>query len=121
MKNLSRPIGVRAAGGVLDQIVKAKAKRLEDTKRISQQSDVYEKALYEVALRTARPFAQNLSRPDRVNVIAELKRRSPSKGIIREEFDPPRIARGYSKGGAAALSILAEEDFFGGSLDDLTA
>jgi indole-3-glycerol phosphate synthase len=54
-----------------------------------------------------------------VNVIAELKRRSPAKGIIRENFDPAAIARNYASNGAAALSVLTEEDFFEGALDYL--
>jgi indole-3-glycerol phosphate synthase len=54
-----------------------------------------------------------------INVIAEIKRRSPSKGIIRENFDPSAIARNYAMNGAAAISVLTEEDFFAGSLDFL--
>lgn len=58
-------------------------------------------------------------RTDRINIIAEIKRRSPSKGIIREDFDSVRIAASYAAGGAAAISVVCEEDFFGGSLDHL--
>ena len=47
-------------------------------------------------------------------IIAEVKRRSPSKGILREDFDPVRIAIIYEESGAAAVSILTDREFFGG-------
>src|SRR5690348_10726205 len=56
---------------------------------------------------------------DGINIIAEFKRRSPSKGTIREGVDPIEIARAYEAGGAVAMSVLTEEDYFAGSLDDL--
>jgi indole-3-glycerol phosphate synthase / phosphoribosylanthranilate isomerase len=65
-----------------------------------------------------RPFAAALSQPG-VNVIAEFKRRSPSRGVIREDLHPVKVAQAYEVGGAAALSVLTEAQFFGGSLEDL--
>jgi indole-3-glycerol phosphate synthase len=67
----------------------------------------------------AAAFAARLARQDRVNVIAECKRRSPSKGILRAEYEPAAIAQAYERAGAAAVSVLTEPTFFDGSLTDL--
>ena len=65
-----------------------------------------------------RPFAEALSRPG-TSLIAEHKRRSPSAGAIREGASCTEVVRAYERGGAAALSVLTEEEHFGGSLADL--
>lgn len=58
---------------------------------------------------------------DGVRVIAECKRRSPSKGVLRETYDPVAIAAGYARAGAAGISVLTEPSFFDGALAHLTA
>ena len=65
-------------------------------------------------------FAAALSRKG-LNVIAECKRRSPSRGVLRADYDPVAIARSYEAHGAAAISVLTEPAFFDGSLDHLRA
>ena len=68
----------------------------------------------------ARPHAfRSALQTDGINVIAEFKRRSPSKGIIRADANLIEVARAYQAGGAVAMSVLTEEDYFAGSLDDL--
>jgi len=66
-----------------------------------------------------RRFAPALAGPA-VGVIAEVKRRSPSAGVIREDLDPVQHARAYEQGGAVAISVLTDERHFGGTLDDLS-
>jgi indole-3-glycerol phosphate synthase len=66
-------------------------------------------------------FERELGRTGRVNVIAECKRRSPSKGVLAAEYDPVRIATLYAQGGAAAISVLTEPTFFDGALGHLVA
>jgi indole-3-glycerol phosphate synthase len=66
-------------------------------------------------------FRAALSRTDGLNVIAECKRRSPSRGVLRAEYDAAAIAAGYDRAGAAAISVLTEPAFFDGHLDHLAA
>jgi indole-3-glycerol phosphate synthase len=70
------------------------------------------------ALERSDPFDV---RRDRINVIAECKRRSPSRGVLRREYDPAAIAKSYQGAGAAAISVLTEPTFFDGALDHLAA
>jgi indole-3-glycerol phosphate synthase len=68
-----------------------------------------------------RGLGAALRRPDEVRVIAEVKRASPSKGLLAPDLDPGDLARTYQASGAAALSVLTDRDFFAGSPEDLAA
>lgn len=104
----------------LTEIMSLKRARLAALKKVRAIEDVRARAVD--ARHNAQPHALRvaLSR-ESVNVIAEFKRASPSKGVIRADIEPSQIVRGYEAGGAAAVSVLTEEDRFQGSLDDLRA
>lgn len=74
-----------------------------------------------IAAPAARPFEAALRAGASVSVIAEFKRRSPSAGVLREGAEPTDIARSYERAGVAALSVLTDSEYFGGTLADLTA
>ncbi len=98
----------------LNQIIEHKHKEIE-TRKISFPQ---EKILNELPkISPPRSFKNAISRPDRISLIAELKRSSPSKGILRSNFEPLEIARICEFSGANALSVLTEDEFFGGSID----
>jgi indole-3-glycerol phosphate synthase len=101
---------------ILDRIVARTRARLRERQRDLPLDRLLTSATVPVE---RRPFAEAVSQPGRVNVIAEFKRRSPSRGTIREDLRPADVARAYEAAGAAALSILTEPDFFGGRLAHL--
>ncbi len=68
-----------------------------------------------------RGFRRALALTPELAVIAEIKRRSPSKGALAESLDPAALAAAYAHGGASCLSVLTDEEFFGGSIADLRA
>lgn len=110
--------GILRAGGILDRIVDRRLQRLEEAKQVVSMDELIARC---AAMGISAPsFRESLSRTDRINIIAEIKRQSPSKGIIREDFNHLEIARAYAAAGAAAMSVLTEEDFFGGSLNFLS-
>lgn len=100
---------------ILDTIVKQKRAEVAERKTSRPLS-----ALRDLPATPARDFAAALARPG-LSVIAEFKRRSPSRGLLAESLDPARVARAYEAGGAAAMSVLTDREFFGGSEADLQA
>src|SRR5690348_15302837 len=103
---------------ILDEIIAKKRERLEESKRRVPREQLWLRA-FEVRQQSRRPSFRAALQRDEINVIAEFKRRSPSKGVIRAGAELGSIVRSYEAGGAAALSVLTEEDYFDGSLDDL--
>jgi indole-3-glycerol phosphate synthase len=99
----------------LESLVAATRERLEERKRERPLGDLANE-VEEVP--PCLPFAESLARPG-TSVIAEYKRRSPSAGTIREGASVTDVVRAYERGGAAAVSVLTEQDHFGGSLSDL--
>jgi indole-3-glycerol phosphate synthase len=104
---------------ILDKIIKAKTARLADLKAAASPEDIEAKArnlpppaLDFLAALTA-PKTSASGGPG-IHVIAEVKKASPSRGVIRNDFKPLEIARAYAEGGASALSVLTEEDHFQG-------
>ena len=100
--------------------------RIIDYKRIEIQKSKETRSLeaLERGIKNApevRDFYKALSDGTRARIVAEIKKASPSKGVLRKDFDPVKIAAGYETGGAAALSILTDEKFFMGSLSYLEA
>jgi len=102
---------------VLDAIVARKVADLED--ELTREPLEAVRRAAELAS-PARDFAAALrTRP--VGIVAEIKRRSPSRGVLAESVDPPELARRYQAAGADAISVLTERHQFNGSLDDLIA
>ena len=100
---------------VLDQIVVRKRAELVAERALVKQDDLERKPVparrgFRAALKSKRPA-----------IIAEIKKASPSAGLIADRFEPASIARAYEAAGAAALSVLTDRQFFQGSLDDLAS
>ena len=103
----------------LKEIIKSKKKRLEIAKAETPLAEMKQKAFAVREKRESNRLRTVLEQNDKINIIAEYKRASPSKGIINDEINAAETARKYERGGACAVSVLTEEDFFKGSLDDL--
>jgi indole-3-glycerol phosphate synthase len=103
---------------ILDRITTAKLREIDAARRAVPEADLERRA---AGLPPARDFTAAVRRPGEVAVIAEVKKASPSAGLIRADFDPVAIARTYDAHGAAAVSVLTDAEFFQGRLEYLTA
>ena len=103
----------------LNEIVAKTRERVAIVKHDSDLSAIKLRAAQVRSIAEPHRFRNALERTDRTNIIAEIKRASPSKGIINADIDVAEVARSYESGGAAAISVLTETEFFGGSLVDL--
>jgi indole-3-glycerol phosphate synthase len=102
--------------GLLDRIVATKRGEIAAAKAARPEADV--RALAEAAP-APRDFFSALSAPGEIRLIAEVKQASPSRGLIRADFNPVEIAAIYERHGAACISVLTDPHYFRGSLDDL--
>jgi len=102
---------------ILDEIVETKRREVAVRKEAKPLADL-EKMI--AGRPPARDFKAALDADTGCAIIAEVKRRSPSRGLLRADFDPARIALEYECHGAAAVSVLTDETFFGGSDADLS-
>jgi indole-3-glycerol phosphate synthase len=102
--------------GILEKIVATKRQEIELAKTACPLAEI-EAAAADAPV--PRDFFEALRQPGRVHLIAEVKKASPSRGVIREDFDPLQIARIYQAHGASCLSVLTDRTYFQGSLDYL--
>lgn len=105
---------------MLSEIMARQRLRVESAKSVVL-LETLRSAAFEVRARVKSHALRGALNSPGINIIAEFKRRSPSKGIIRENANITKIARSYQSAGAAAISVLTEENYFDGSLDDLRA
>jgi indole-3-glycerol phosphate synthase len=99
----------------LAEIVAASRRRVADSRRAADLRELEKRAQEH----TPRGFRRALESKNGIGVIAELKKTSPSKGLIRANFDPSGLAHELESAGAIALSVLTDEEFFHGSLENL--
>jgi indole-3-glycerol phosphate synthase len=110
---------VSAAPDLLRTIVAA-TRRVTDVRREREPLPALERRAAAASPR-GEAFEAALAAAGRANVIAECKRRSPSRGVLAEDYDPAALARRYERGGASAISVLTEPTFFDGAVEHLTA
>lgn len=99
---------------ILSRIIEEKRRAVEEAKRLKPLEDLIRETR-NICIKST--FKKNISRPHHMNLIAEIKKASPSKGILRGDFNPVKIAITYQANGASAVSVLTDERFFEGRLE----
>lgn len=99
---------------IISRIVEEKRREVEEAKRAKPQEELVRETK-SICVKSA--FKRNIARPHHTNLIAEIKKASPSKGILRGDFNPAKIAITYQANGASAISVLTDERFFEGRLE----
>ncbi len=102
---------------ILDEIRQHKERELDQFRVVVSSEEMRDRAV--TAPAPYRDFAAALAGEGEIRLIAEIKRASPSKGVIRRDFNARAIAKGYADAGAAVISVLTDERFFQGSLQHL--
>jgi indole-3-glycerol phosphate synthase len=103
---------------ILDEIIAHKKTEVVEAKRSHPISELEKSEFFSLPVISLRDFVQ---RSDKTGIIAEFKRKSPSKGIINDSASVEHTTKGYANAGASALSVLTDSKFFGGSNEDLKA
>jgi len=103
---------------ILDKIVASKRREIEESQN---RLPIRELESHLPAAPAVRDFCAALEQPGEIQIIAEVKKASPSGGVLRADFDPVTIAETYEHHGAACISVLTDEPFFQGRLQDLSA
>ena len=112
---------MKAPADILERILARKREEIAERQHAHTLADLYAQAKEQSAPRGFTRALRLRIDAQRAAVIAEVKKASPSKGLIREDFDPASIAASYQAGGASCLSVLTDRDFFQGGENDLVA
>lgn len=104
---------------ILTKIIEKKRKEIENSKRKISQEELVSSVESLKSHRKHHFFKSSISKPHKINLIAEVKKASPSAGLIRKDFDPVKIASTYEANGVSAISVLTDEKFFQGHITHL--